>query len=451
MKKLSIIFISIITMLNLTSCSGFFSSPVSLMHPPKSSGDLAEIEETLSKIAPDYQLSYPNSGKFRNAVIIKDLNNDRINEAVVFYQTTKNKTITVHMNILTLRDGNWISNFDTALSGTGVDRIEFHDVCYGDETEIFVGSKLYNTNEQELNVFSYKENKVNSLITERYTDYLVGDIGASKKPQILIFKIEPKSDAVSHEAKDSPLVNQVSAKLLSLSYSKDGEAVTLGTAPFDNRVASFSSISVSKTEDDKNVVFLDAFVGDNSMITEVFYYEKTLKTTFYNKRAKTTDLTYRESLIGSRDIDFDGSYEIPKTYLCQGYDGVETEADRVYFTEWYDLNGKALDNKAISGFINNMDNYFVSTPAEWLGNVTAQRNTDLRERIFCDWDFTNKTFGETLFSIRVFLKSDFKNDNQGFTKINEDKEYIYAVKVNEDAKSEYKITVEQLKENIILL
>lgn len=452
MKKRILSFaLCIIMMFLMSGCTGLFSNPVSLMSPPKSSGDLVEIEEALSKISSDYELSYPSSGKYRNAIIIRDFNGDGNNEALVFYQKTDKNTITVHMNVLSYIKKEWTSNYDTKLSGTGIDRVEFHDICGNGNVEIFIGCKLYNVQEQELNIYKYENNSVSLLAQERYTDYCVGDIMNSEKPQVMLLKISSETDNVSNESKDSPIKKTVSAKLVSFSYESDGVPVALGNINFDSAVVSFSNIAVSSIGENRNAVFVDAFVEASAMITEVFYYDETLKLCFYNKRTKTTEITYRESLIGSRDINKDGKVEIPKTYVCQGYDALEDATEKVYFTEWYDMNENKLGSRVTCGFINTADNYFIATPATWLGKITVQRNLDDRERTFCEWDFTNLTYGESLFSIRVFLKADFNKNNRNYTEIKSDDEYVYAAKVNKNSKSENKVTIEYLKKNIILL
>lgn len=450
-RRIFVVVLSVIMMISMTGCTGFFSNPVSLMSPPKSSGDLVEIEEALSAANGDYELSYPSSGNYRNAIIIRDFNGDGHNEALVFYQITDKNTITVHMNVLAYSEGRWSSMFDTQLSGTGIDRVEFRDVCGGNDDEILVGTKLYNVQEQELNIYKYDNEKTTLLTQERYTDYCVANIAGLEKPQIILFKISSHVQNVSNESKDSPIKKTVSAKLLSFSYEKDGVPVALGNAEFDSNIVSFSNISVAKIDENRNGVYVDAYVGAAAMITEVFYYDETIKASFYNKRTNSTDATYRDSLIGSRDIDKDGKVEIPKTYVCQGYTAVEDPIEKVYFTEWYGVNGEKLGERVACGFLNTSDNYFIKTPAIWLGTVTAQRNFDDRERVFCDWDFNKRTYGETLFSIRVFLKSEFNKNNRNYTKIKSDDEYVYAVKVNQNVTSQNKVTVDYLKENIILL
>lgn len=451
MKKLSALLMSLFIMFSFSGCTGIFSSPASLMSPPKSSGNLVEIEEALSKIKSDYQLSYPSNGNYRNAIIIRDLNNDGNDEAVVFYQTSEKQTITVHMNVLTHKNDDWISKFDVSLSGTGIDRIEFADVCGDEAVEILVGSKLFNNNEQELSVYKYEESEVKLLAQERYTDYCVADLGASVKPQIVFFKISDQSTNISQETKDGIMKRTVNAKLVSFSYESDPVAVALGSVDFDSSIVSFSEIKTAPINDNQNGIFVDAFVSDSAMITEVFYYDETLKTTFYNAESKSTTVTYRDSLIGCRDINKDGKIELPKTFVCQGYDAVEGPDKKVYFSEWYSMNGQTISDRCSCGFLNTADNYYIATPASWIGKITAQKDLDIRERIFYEWDFTNKNFGEMLFKIRVFLKSDFEKDNRGYTKIKSDNEYIYAAKVNTQAQSENKVTLDYLKNNITLL
>ena len=81
----------------------------------------------------------------------------------------------------------------------------------------------------------------------------------------------------------------------------------------------------------------------------------------------------------------------------------------------------------------------MNTPANWLGIITVHRI------------FENRTYGEELFKIRVFLKNDFKKSDRNYEKIAEDDEYVYAAKINSKAVSQNQIDVKYLKENIVLL
>ena len=77
--------------------------------------------------------------------------------------------------------------------------------------------------------------------------------------------------------------------------------------------------------------------------------------------------------------------------------------------------------------------------------------TNLKGFIYATHDATNGTYGEELFRIRVFLKTDFENNDRNYKQAKSDDDYVYAVKINENAQSQYAIDFEEIQENIILL
>ncbi len=451
MKKILFLMLSCVVMINFSGCAGIFDAPASLMSPPKGLGDLVEIEEVLENSHSGFEFSYPTVGEYRNAVMIDDFNNDGNRDAVAFYQTTENKNITIHLCVLTKKNDEWKIKFDSALSGIGIDRVETADICSDESKEFLIGCKLNNTLEQELNVYKMDKLGVQLLTQERYTDFCVCDLGASKKPQIAIFKLGSQSSSVSQVIDSSIIKNTATAKLISFSYQKDSIPFALGSANFDTNVISFSKLETAPISKNQNGIFVDAAVSKDTMITEIFYYDQTIKALFYDKRNNSTKFTQRNSLIESKDINSDGKIEIPKSYLCNGYSQDTEYGDRVYFTEWYSLDNKKMSKRVASGFLNSNDNYFIKTADSWLGNVTAKKDYDSREQIFCEWDFTKKDFGEEIFRIKVFVKSDFSHNNSGYTEIKSNDEEVYAVKINKNYKGKYKVSLEDIKNQIVLL
>lgn len=447
-KKLSLIFLSAVIMLSFTGCVGIFDAPVSLMQAPKGSGDLEVIEELLNEKHSGFEFSYPLRGNYRNAVIFKDFDNDGADEAIAFYQTNENKTITIHICTLNYQDDEWKIEYDSALSGIAIDRVEFADICSDNVKEILVGCKLFNSNEQELNVYKQEKNGLKLLSQERYTDYCVCDLGASEKPQIAIFKLGTISRGLTE---NSTVKSSSVAKLISFSYDKDSIPIALGSANFDSNAISISKITVSENSDNQKGVFVDAIVSEDSMITEIFYYNETIKSLFYDKRNFTTKQTLRNSLTESRDINGDGNIEIPQTYLCNGYEAETEYEEKEFFTEWYSVKNKAISDRADCGFLNTNDGYFLSLDASLLGKVTAKKDLNNRERILCEWNFTESDFGSEILRIKVFLKTNFEQDNEGYTKLKSDNEYVYAVKINKDTAKEYDISFDSLKKQFKLL
>ena len=73
--KLSFI-LALITALIFTGCS-LSPNGSDLLHPPKTTGNEAEIEQLIESTAKgSYMLKYPNNGDYRSAIITKDFDKD---------------------------------------------------------------------------------------------------------------------------------------------------------------------------------------------------------------------------------------------------------------------------------------------------------------------------------------------------------------------------------------
>ena len=96
-------------------CSIADLSRDNLLRPPKSMGDEAEIEQLIASTAKDgYTLKYPKSGSNRSAIIMHDLDNDNVDEAIAFFRE-KDGSTGVHMLVMYVSDDEWkvSANFNT--------------------------------------------------------------------------------------------------------------------------------------------------------------------------------------------------------------------------------------------------------------------------------------------------------------------------------------------------
>ena len=85
-------------------CSIADLSRDNLLRPPKSMGDEAEIEQLIASTAKDgYTLKYPKSGSNRSAIIMHDLDNDNVDEAIAFFRE-KDGSTGVHMLVMYVSD-----------------------------------------------------------------------------------------------------------------------------------------------------------------------------------------------------------------------------------------------------------------------------------------------------------------------------------------------------------
>ena len=64
--------------LSASGCSLTDFSSESLLRPPKTTGDEAEIEQLIADCAKNgYTLKYPKNGNYRSAIIMSDLDGDK--------------------------------------------------------------------------------------------------------------------------------------------------------------------------------------------------------------------------------------------------------------------------------------------------------------------------------------------------------------------------------------
>ena len=96
-----------ILLVSASGCNLTDFSTDSLLKPPKTMGDEAEIEQLIADTATkDYTLKYPKSGNYRSAIIMHDLNNDGVEESIAFFRE-KDDVTRVHMLVMYGDNDRW--------------------------------------------------------------------------------------------------------------------------------------------------------------------------------------------------------------------------------------------------------------------------------------------------------------------------------------------------------
>mgnify|MGYP003414149853 FL=1 len=96
LKSVSVILcISLLTL--LSGCSKLNITADDFLSPPRASGEMYEIEQTLkANVSGAYTLKYPTAGEYRSAYILTDLTGTGTNSfALAFYSTINDENSTV--------------------------------------------------------------------------------------------------------------------------------------------------------------------------------------------------------------------------------------------------------------------------------------------------------------------------------------------------------------------
>ena len=393
-----------------------------LLRPPHPIGEQKQIQKALEayiKIKkqvdkPDmrgnYILKYPKSGEYRSSFVIKDVNGDGKDEAIVFYSLgTENSMI--HLNLLKNTDDGWKSISDIEGISADIDRIQFGDLNGDGMLEVLTGWNIDLSNRQ-LVMYSLDSGVLNEWYKELYTEFVVGRLTDSGRDSLLILH----SNATA---------KTTTAKLMQTEFEKKTNAMVLaeiGSTRLDGSIQQFLTPVISRLSDSINGVYVDGLRSSGGMVTELIYWDGLqLLAPFYDSTKNRTILTYRDTPLPSRDMQGDGEIKWPATQTIAGYE--YTESDKVWFTRW---NSWSVISKKVtqdfSCIINMSDGYYFQTDEEWDGRFTF--SYDKNTRTLALHTLENDKAGNKFLMIRAVYRSALNSKNNAFGKFKQNDDAI---------------------------
>lgn len=402
----------------LSGCTQFFSNDDALLSAPKLTGELQPVQEALDKsVSSKYSLKFPASGETKSAITLVDLTGDGKNEAVAFYSTSEDNTVTMHVAVLENTDGVWKRTAGGKIVAGGVERVHFSDMDSDGTKEIVVGWNVYGDVDKTVSVYEYNSNSLICLVEQPYTSFMLCDLDNGFSTDLLTVYLDlSASSAVAKYFDVTPRgVSQ------------------LGACDLDGNVTAYYEPVLVKMDSGAYCVYLDCVKGAG-LITEVLLVEDgSLVAPFYDKVAKETLVTYRPALVPCRDFDSDSNLEIP--IMTALPTDINQSASAAYLTVWNSAEDKELKPKAYT-LMNYSDGYCITLTKELAENTTTVRNLDNRERIIYEYDYEKQRFKDELFRIRVVSKSTYDSGiyNNDYTVLSVAEAQVWLAKVSQEAK-----------------
>lgn len=390
MKAIRRIFSLIICLLlcvALCGCTTFFSDADSLLKAPKLTGSLQPVQEALEMaVSGKYSLKFPVSGETKSAITLVDLNGDSKDEAVAFYSTSDDNTVTMHVAVLDGTSGVWKLTAEGKIVAGGVERVNFTDLDGDGTKEIIVGWNVYGAVDKTVSVYEYNGSSLISLIEESYTSFMLCDLDNGFSTDLLTVYLDLSGGLSVAKYFD---INARGVKQLEV-------------CELDGNVTAFNDPVLVKMSDDRYCIYIDCVKGAG-LITEILYVDGgSLVAWFYDSVTKTTEETYRPALVPCRDYDGDGDLEIP-IMTAMPVD-LNLSASAAYLTVWNSFDGENLVPEFYT-LMNYSDGYSIRLTKELAENTATVRNLDNRERIIYEYDYKKDNFRSELFRIRVVSKT----------------------------------------------
>lgn len=434
-EKIMSLILSLVLILSLCGCDFLTTDTAELLATPEPSGDVGPISEVIKNTAPyGYVLKYPARGNYRSAVIREDLDSDGTLESFAFYSITDGDVITMHINAICLRDGQWSSVAVGQIVAAGIDKVEFCDLDGDGISEILVGWQIYGTSEMQLGVYSLSENTLTQRMLQKYTHFTVCDLDQNDINEIFIIKTGT-----------GQLTNSASL------YSINETGVTeLSSCEIDKSVKTVNEPIVSALSNGKPAVYIDLIKGVGA-VTEVIAFEKgKLVNPLFDEKTGETTATLRAISFSVTDINEDNILEIPVQMDVPSVTFSDV-SEKLYLTNWCSFNGETLTNQ-VTSMINVNDGYFFAISSKLVGKIAVLKDTENHSREIYLYDSKTMTVGSSLIYIKAVSKTEWdsgKYNNTTAQEILNDGKTSFVCTISEEGQK-YGLDMEYVRANFKL-
>lgn len=436
-RTVSLILIFCLFATVLSGCSFTNVGIEGLLSAPKLSKEQTEIHEALiESVGKNIQLKYPLSGDERSAFVIRNLDNEKSDEAIVFYKktnTTASESI-IRINILDQINGKWQSVYDSHQVGEEVDNVIISKLGSDNITYITVGFGITNQTDKTMQVYKYSDGVLESVYTDTYSIMDVLDLDNDKKNEIVLIK-KPSGN-------ESPVFQMCNFITLD-----DSMFVSKSEIQMRNDSVSFVNMKNSMLDDNTKAVFVDSIKGDGNVQTEVIYYEKGALVNPFLLDDTLALKTSRLPGYYSQDIDNDGLIEIPVTSPFTGYIGVSSAKNTLNNTEWKTFDKNGVLTKKHDSYYNINNSYVFVVLGRWAGKVTIKTDTVTDEIVFYKYDGEMKEEMPELLRIMVTThQKSLEYVNKGYTIIKSQGQVDYLVKLGDLEDKKFLMTMSEIKD-----
>ncbi len=421
----------------LSGCSTFGTDVETQLRAPRTTGEQKQIQQALSDFLSktgmqnSYVLKYPQSGAYRSAFIVEDIDGDGAKEALVFYRVGTEKNAT-HFNLLRQTEGEWVSVSDVEGISTDVSAVSFGDLNGDGVKELFIGWGVYSNRTRQLVLYSLRDNTFVEHFSQPYTSLVVGNL-------------------VSNACDDFLLLNATDSGAITASLWSMQESILQkrGSVELDGFIQQFRTARIVKLSDDVNGVYIDCVKSDNLWITELLYWDgERLRAPLYGANNNTNSLTARAVDIPSYDIDEDGEIEWPHCTLLPGYE--DEEDNTLYTTRWLTtFCSWKLDTQQVTEefpcLYNADDKYYLMLTSKMVDSITTVYSADTRTLDI--YTLKDGKLDTCFLSIRTSGGKKASAGTREFTELTTNGSLKYSVWISPN--SDYTISMDELRYRLV--
>lgn len=332
----------------LCGCTSAMSSGVEeLLRAPQLAGPQSNVQKALTAYLGEApQLKYPQNGDILTPFLFGDWNGDGTMDAAALYVSSGMQNVC--LAILEQTDGSWVVTQEMEGLSAEVESVSTAAMSGDGGMQLLVGY-MGASGEKYLSVYSYRDHTLTQVMEQAYSQYELQDItGSGLKDLILI----------GPQTGDGLKVQLLTAIRGEFTMAQE---LWLGA----DRFSSCEGLYLSSGADGGYYLVLDGYTGTGSGLASILlsYNAATQKLEEYTPVLPVdiyTESIRYSSLLGSADIDGDGTVEIPVE--LPDANGQIT-VGRLTFLEWMDYTSTAPQKSF--GIADLENGYYLELPPSW--------------------------------------------------------------------------------------
>lgn len=416
-----------------TSCNftGFANIEDSLIPPTLSKNQMEIYNELEKSVGKNIKLKYPNSGDSKNAIIMQDLNNDGIREAIVFYQSTNiNAGPNVQVRILSKYDNKWIVSSSFEGAGSEVDKICFGRPSGTDNGYIVIGYNLANKIERRFVIYTYKNSTISIAKTSSYNMFDIMDINEDGKDEIIYIvndkqNSKPYAYLISQNGNNFNSIGKIETNVDVYEYTKVVQGLVMDGLP---------------------AIYLDGKNDENKLSTEIISYVngKLVNLVYNSKNTELSNQTLREG-VNIEDINGDDVYELPQSYVIGDFKDAQLN-----LTDWFDYQDGRFQ-RLMSSYVNGTDGYIFSFPDSWTYKMRVTRDSKTGEVVFTTYDASGRENERENIVLKLLTVKRNENSNvlEDYVQVKTNGQLEYYAYIPPTVADKYALDLIQVRKNLI--
>lgn len=433
-------FAALLSMAVMTGCSAVNFGVDGLITSPKLTREQSEIHQALvASVGNNITLKYPKSGENRSAFVIKNIDDEPGEEALVFYEYTgAEKKDGLMVSVLDKNeDDKWTSVKEISGTGSEVSTVIISDMGSDKETEVIVGYTNFSGEEKTLEVYNYDNGDLKTIGTDNYSLLESYDINGDGTDELII--VNKKIGANKKDNSD----DSYSASLLEV---RDGKLFKTQSVEMCKNTTSYVNSVTGKVQGEIPAIYIDELTDKNQLQTEIIYYRyDSLQNPIYSEKETLIPICTRPVGYYSQDVDSDGIVEIPSVKTMLGYE-TAVEEEKLYLTSWYVYEDFYELNLKYSGYYSISDGYSMMFPNRWDGQVTVKYDNKSEETVF--YKYAGDINGEMAELMRIAVVGDNYKTNymyNGYQLVDAKGRINYMVKISDDKNEPLVPTIDEIK------